>query len=644
MNYSREIRSAVGIAVIILLASIPLFAGSMGVSYGHDLDRLWARAEKNFDLASHDAVLLLESRHVSILDNGDLRTRVHRIVWIGTSVGIGGYADLRIPWNSAASTLSVDVLRTWMDDKWWPDMSGVSPVAVVETLPFALALADDYTNMRETMLLHEGVEIPCIMETLYEITEKAGAEGGADGLWIFAQDDPAVLVEFTLSLPAGEVPAFSSGNGAPEPEISGSNGRMREYTWKMDNPGRLGSPRISNPSACAPYVVWSTWKDWNALGDRIISSFDKAAVLSDAIADTLAARVRHEPSQASKAVRIAGLINEYTRCIHYDSRFWIFSPRPAVRTYKTAYGHGLDRAVFAAALFRESGLNAEPVYRSSGLSGIDPGIPGLSRFEGIGVFVSGVGVQAIYDPVDGTLTNGSRPFYGRVVWKPASGTSPGMYPAPYGPEGICRFELILTLEPDGKGGWFGRGFVDADGIFCPYDEMAGLRGEAIAIIKSIAGSVLQGASVDNYNLEFFHRRRVTAGFDLALEGIEADDRGRTRIMAGDPTGGIMASLPSDLRMYHEHRGTPVILPGKMAQRVRLRLKAGEREIIFLPEARGIENEAGAFALRVEREDGWIVIDRELTLGIPVVQPGMWPALRALLLEELDSENRTILMK
>ena len=143
-----------GIALLLLLHALaaPLFAASMGVSDGHDLDGLWKQAQKRFDLSRHDAVLLLEGRYVSIRENGDMRTRIHRVVWIGTEVGIDHHADLRVPWNSAESTLRVIALRTWRDKAWWPDESEVSETAVVETLPFALAQAADYAALRETML------------------------------------------------------------------------------------------------------------------------------------------------------------------------------------------------------------------------------------------------------------------------------------------------------------------------------------------------------------------------------------------------------------------------------------------------------------------------------------------------------------
>jgi hypothetical protein len=644
MRRFKAIYVGILITAFLMLLGGQSHAASMGVSRGYDLDDLWARAQQQFELSKHDAVLLLESRQVSILGNGDLVTRVHRVVWISTEVGIDDHADLRIPWNSATSGFEVIALRTWMDDRWWPHESEVSETAVVETLPFAIALADDYTPMRETMLLHDGVELPCIMETIYEITKRGGAKEGADGLWVFPQVDPAVMVDFLFSVPAETAPAFHSTNGAPESETASEGGRMT-YIWRMENLERIGSPRIEHPSVYAPSIAWSTWRDWEALGEKITSAFDEAAVLSDALADSLSKRLDSEPSNAAKARAIASLVNEWTRSIHYDPNYWRFAPRPAMRTWETAYGHGLDRAVLAAALFRAAGFRAEPVFRASPFALDQPDMPALSPFGDIAVLIEGLRLNAVFDPAEGSLEHANSWMYGGAVWRPAKGAEirlPGE--SHDNPEFWSRSELVLTVVPGDEGDWEGTGFMSADGIFCPYDEMTGLEGEALSYLNRLIGSVIPGAKVKGFNPEAFGSYHVTVGFEFVLEAPEADEHGRRHIAAGVPSTGIATSIPSDVHLYDETRSSPVLLPGKMHQKIVLRIETNGREIVYLPEAREIANGAGSFTLTAENEDGWVTVGRELSLDRTQMEPAGWPALRALLLEEMDGANRTILIK
>jgi hypothetical protein len=643
MTRYRFTRMSLGLALLLLMAAMPLRASTMGVSGGHDLDALWSRAQQRFDVSGNDAILLLESRHVTILHDGTVRTKTHRVVWIGTAMGIREQADLRIPYDTATSTLSVAALRTWRDGRWWPDAEKISGTAVVETLPFALATADDYTALRETMLLHDGVELPCIIETAYEIGEHGTAEG-ADGCWVFPQDNPAALVEFVLTVPGGTSPAVRSANGAPDPAVTTNADGSATYAWRMEDVRELGNPPVIDPASYAPSVSWSTWNGWDALDCEIASKVDDAATLSAALADTLAARLKNEPSQAAEARAIAGLVDEWTRFIHYDSRFWQFSPRPATRTWETAYGHAVDRAVLAIALFRAAGLAAEPVFRSAGSNGIDLDVPGLSRFDAMRVAVRADRFELFYDPGDGTLAGAARFTDGRTVWYPATGDAPLAQASSGKPEAGGRFELTMTIEPGEGGAWSGSGFLDADGLFSPYSGMAGLGREVLESLGKIAGSVLPNATVTGFNPEVFESHRVAASFELSLPAGERDDRGRIDLAMGDPAGGVMSLLPDDVHLYHERRTSPVYLPGALLERVTLRVKTAGREIAGLPEPRTVRNAIGEFVLTVSEDDGWVEIDRELRLAGGAVRPELWPFLRAILLEESDPQNGLILLK
>ena len=641
----KNLRTIMTTCFLVVLFAAPgsIQAVSMGSSDGYDLDKLWSRAQKQYNLAEQDAVLLLESRHISILASGEKRTAIRRVVWIGTAAVVRRHADLRVPWNSSKSNLTVKSLRTWRDNTWWPHPDKISETATVETLPFTLGQADDYTDMRETMLLHDGIEVPCIMETFYEIVEQSGAAGESDGLWIFPQHDPAVLVELSVSVPAKAAFSFHNDNGTPDPNIRETDDQTITYKWKMENLDRLGTPHIDDPAGYAPYVIWSTWPDWESLGLSITDSFDRAAVLSDALADTVAGLVEHQPTAAARARKIAAYVDESTRSIHYDPRFWLFSPRPASRTWETAYGHSLDRAVLAAAMFREAGLSAEPVFRSSGVGDIVPDVPGLSRLGHLEVLISGDQIQAFYDPESGTLTDGLRPMYGRTVWKPVTDDFPAMLPNFNRLETASLFELILTIEPGKDGDWKGTGYLSTNGLFCLYDQMVGLDNKALGLINRVAGSALPGAEVTGYNLEVFDFDQVTLGFELNLSAPEPDDQGRIRFTISDPAGGIFAQLPTNVHLYQEHRSSPVFLAGKMTQQVTLRIKTGDRETVYLPEAGEINGQIGLCSFTVTSENGWTTITRELRIGAHTVASDQWGEFRALLLEDKDPAGRTLLL-
>jgi len=82
----------------------------------------------------------------------------------------------------------------------------------------------------------------------------------------------------------------------------------------------------------------------------------------------------------------------------------------------------------------------------------------------------------------------------------------------------------------------------------------------------------------------------------------------------------------------------------MNQRIRLRVKTGEKEIVYLPEEKEIENEVGRYILRAQNKNGWVTIDRELSLNAMTIFPEKWPMLRALLLEETGPGGRTVIIR
>ena len=633
--------------VLVLSFSARLGAATMGTSHGHDLDQLWASAQKQYDLEAYDAVLLLEGRHVSILENGNLRTRVHRVVWIGTEQGIDHHADLRIPWNSATSTLKVVALRTWRDGRWWPHELEVSETAVVETLPFALALADDYTSMRETMLLHDGVELPCIMETIYEIEEQGVAADGSDALFVFPQNDPALLVECRLTVPEGIAPKYRSGNGAPEPVTASDDDETTLYTWSMESVDRLGTPHTECPAVYEPHIIWSTWNSWEALGEKVRSNFHAASVQNVACIDSLLSeRQEYEPSKDALIHGIAGFVSEGTRSVDYDSRFWRYSPRPAARTWETGYGHALDRAVLAAALFGRLGFSASIVFRTAPLAKLDQDMPTLAAFEGFAVRVRGHDADRVYDPLSSRCEHIYSWMHGATVWEPGGeteffGQSAEESVMP-GTTGECTIDL--ELEPADEGNWKGTGYFRSRFGLSHYDDITGIDDKARGFVEENVRSVLPGAGVKAYNPEKLLPDDVAFGFDLEMAVPESDAQDRITFVIGAPQAGIEGKLPGDLHLYDEHRSSPVLLNGKLAQHIRLRLKAGDREIVYLPEPYELKNETGSFYVTVEKDGDWIAIDRKLQLNGIILQPEAWPFLRALLLEEQDPIHRTVILK
>ncbi|MBD3237566.1 MAG: DUF3857 domain-containing protein [Candidatus Eisenbacteria bacterium] len=656
-------------ALVLACAGAPALGAPLDASGDYDIGALLREADAEFDLAQQDAVVLLKRQDLRIAPDGARRTTVHRIVWMRTELAMETYADLRVPYRSDRAELEVHTLRTWRDERWWPDSVRVSPTAVVETLPGAVAGADAYTALRETMLLHDGVELPCIVETRYTISEappltddlaRAGARitGLAafahDGLWRFAQHDPVVRSELRITVPDESSLQQISRSGAAGLDTSQSRrvegGHL--YVWHMRNVPRIPQPTPADPLQVTPHVVWSRWPSWETLGRIYHTAFESAArlecpSLGRVLCDSLRAAIAREPGPRAVAGAVADFIGRWTRHVGADADFWALQPRSALRTWETAYGHAYDRAVLAAALFREAGLQAEPMLRSRGRGEIAERIPALSWFGPLLVRVRAAGpsggiesdYEGIYDPAHGTLQEGLATAAGYTIWIP--GENPQRIAAPQ----RGHLQVSLRLEPGEEEQWTGQGYLRASGGLAPHAAMTGLGTQAQDHLAAVAG-VIEGAELRDHNVSRLQPDRVVAGFEFGWKEPEPDDHGRVRLSLGEPAGGVLAQLPSDVSLFDEDRESPVLLPFPMTQTLELWIKVGEEaeRVVYVPEAYGGEHSLGTARLAVEQEGDWLHLTREIAIVRAEIAARTWPQLRALLLRETLERNRVVLLE
>jgi len=623
-----------------LFICVPGAGAQQSICGTQDIAELLAAAGNGFDLVKQDAVLLFDGQEIRWLPGGRLKKDVHRIVWINTNIAINRYGDHRIPYDDAHCTFHVSTVRTWRDGRWWPS----GPTGIVETLPYALRTAYDYTNMREMMLLHDGIELPCILEIAYAVEDKEPFRKGAEGLWAFARQEPAVRSCFTLGLPRGQGLNVFTPDGVPAPEKeTDQESGLDIYRWKMGPLEAIPRPHTDDPAAYVPYVSWSTWADWNVFGKHLKDTFEAGIKMDQRLTGCLDSLLNDARTDGEKAGLIAGFINDRTRFVDYPEAYWWPTPRQAARTYSTAYGHRLDRAILAAALFTNGGLRAYPAFLGRGYGNIDDGVPTISRMNGIGVWVYGDNLDAWYDPTGGTVSHGPAPADRRTVWLPGVDEKPSVHRIGKSEEN--RFEACITLSLDKKKKSFtGTGFINAEGCLSPYGRMVGLGDEAKTCLGAVFSGMISGMKVTNFNPSVFTRQRVVIGCELELEKPEADDLDRLPLVIGRPTGGVFDFLPENVDLYSQVRSSPVVMPCPMNQKVELRLDTKGLEVIYSPSEQFLENTAGSFSLTAGGGDDRVIIIRKLKLGKAVYQPDEWPALRALLLAASHERNQTLLVK
>ncbi|MCB2212167.1 DUF3857 domain-containing protein [bacterium] len=626
--------------LLIVAAAIPGYAEPMTYSGNLDIGQMMDEAQRVWDFDDHDSIVLLEGVRYTWMEDGRLAEQHHRVVWISTEHGIDHYADLRVPFDSDRQELKVRALRTWRDDRWIE----YRKTAIVETTPYAFRDTPDYNGIRETMLLHDGVELPCILECSYTIEDKEAYRGGFEGQWTFQHNDPTLNSWLIIEAP-NEVPVkVMSLNGAIEPsnELPGTDASEQVFSYRMKKMEPAPLPATNDPAAYLPTVQWSTFNSWVELGNQLKGQFLTKSMITDALRDSLNLLLEDAETMVEKAHRIADFVDSHQRYVSYDGKWFLPRVRRAGRTYETAYGVAIDQSVLTATLMREAGFEVWPVLLSEGFGNVDEGIATFARFQVPGVWVSGPGVEAYWDPASGTLHNGLAPIYNRSVWLPGYDDQPMLRWSGDGQGSRVLASFELSWCPKNEV-WHGTGYYEAGGGFSPFDKMEGGGNSANDQLTSVCKGVFSGAKVTQFSPMSFDRFTVASDLSLTVPKADCDNLGRMPVVVGAPGGGLMDLLPGYVPLHIADRGTPVPLPGSGEQMVKLQLDVSGFDVVRVPESMAINNEAGSFELTVEQDGDMITLNRYLKVNKSLYGVEEWPQLRELLLAEESASNQTILL-
>ncbi len=600
-----------------------------------DVPALVEKAQRTFTLADEDAVILLDETRETFWADGRRSSSRHTLVLIQTEHAIDTYTDLRVPYDSARQTLTVEQLRTFrLSDRRW---TSSGPTARVETLPFAAEKAPDYASRREMMLLHDGVELPCVLETAYAIADAQPYRAGSDGLVGFARSAPALEVRLELAIEPGSPLRWVAASSVPPP-VSSADGQLQVLTFIMGPLQPLPSPGTLEAVTERPYLQYSTWSGWPALGAAVRGRFDAAATIDDDLRTAVTAKLKGARTAAERARLVTTMVEEGTAAIALDSDWWT-GPRSAARTWSTAYGHRLDRAVLAAALLREAGVTAEPLLAGRGL-GPAPALPGLEPFDVV-LWISADDVFGTFDPSSAAFSPGRASLAGHTAWHP------GLEPSPPAPQvgAASRLEVRFDLDYDREANaWTGSGVLTATGALSPYGRLVGLEDEARSHLEELATALLGEAKVTDCNPESLPPERVVYGFRLESPAGERDRLGRLRLEVGSPPVLEELLTHSAVQLSAESRSSAVHLPAPVDLRTTLRVAPGDLELVRAPQPQRLANAAGAVEITVAREDTTTTLERHLRLERANYPPDDWPQLRALLLAEHDRQGRVVLIR
>lgn len=616
----------------VLWVASAVHAGPRSADGRFDVEELLRAAESSFELERQDAVILAEVHEHNLLEAGRLSRSVFRLVFIRTAMGLRQYADLRVPHDSQAQKLHVKVLRTWRDQQWWES----GETAVVETTPFAVDRAYDYTTLRETMLLHDGIELPCVLECHYLVEDVTPFRLMDHGAFVFAQNDPALHVEFSVSAPQDVALTYQTSSVMNEPVHGrdGDTGNVR-MTWTAERVDALKTPHAADAFAEDPYVMWSR-QDWPSLERALENAFRDKMLMDDPLRVASETALKRVTMQRLKADRVAEFVSDSVRWVHYDGEMMWPLARPASQIHASGYGHELDRAILAATLFESAGIQVFPAMAAAQVGELSTEVAQLDRWPRVGLWLNGESWNGFFDPRSCKVSDALTSLRGRSCWRLGLDERPALS---FAGDGFEHWQLCFTYMPENET-WNVGAALHARGVLNPMDAMQGDGGKAREAVTDWLSRLCAAPRDLVWNPRILKPDEllITASYQLPLG--EPDGFGRQSIAftMSDP-------LPDQhLSLSLEERQTSVWVSADREVKIDVSVDLGTLSLVYVPAGREIRSDVGTYRCLVDRDEGTVRWVSELHLNQGKIPKEKWGELRQLLLAAMEPVNCMMLFR
>ncbi|MEM7351454.1 MAG: DUF3857 domain-containing protein [Acidobacteriota bacterium] len=395
-----------------------------------------------------DVVMLWRDEHYAFDTEGRMTHRRRWIYRILTPAGLEGWSLSEAAWSPwfqarpevRARSIGPDGAERWLDES-----------RRVELTAEETGLSGDRRLLRAPLPVTVGAVVE---EEVVLRDEQPYFAGGISAKHLLLMPVPIVRGRLTVEVPTA-LPLRYAVRGTPEivPQRSKKAGVL---TLRFDYAGMPAAQPVEEAmppdEPRYPHIAFSTGQNWAAVADAYGAAVDEAIAGSDA-----AEILRRLPNEGSvtQIDRIAELLEGVRSSLRYeplDLGTAGVIPATPLATLERGAGDGKDLATVLAAVLRQEGIPAYVALVRAGYGkDLDPGLPGLGRFNHALVYVP-AGEPLWLDPTDpwsraGQLASDRE---GRL----ALVTSPNTRrlirtPVPSARDNLTRTQIEVFLADDG---------------------------------------------------------------------------------------------------------------------------------------------------------------------------------------------------
>ena len=352
----RALRRMVVAVFAILVLGVP------GLSQD-PIELVLERMERASDVATSDAVVLLDAGQTTVHPDGRREYVGHEQILLLSWEAIDGYGQVEIPYSEDLEEFALVYGRTILPSGEVVELDE----AGIRISSYAEGGGEEaYSELKTVTLSMPSLRPGVVIDYEYVLRDEVPViEGEFFDYWYFEWWDPVQLSEFVVDVPSGYAFEWMVGRRSIEPEVQSSSERMI-YTFRAEDVDPI-EYEVGMPSELAveSFVAVSSVKTWEDIAAwwRELAA-DKMAV-SPVIATEAAALTAAAGTDEERISRLFDFVAREIRYVSLRLGDSGYEPRPAVDTLATRYGDCKDQAALLVALLDSVGIEAYPVLISS---------------------------------------------------------------------------------------------------------------------------------------------------------------------------------------------------------------------------------------------------------------------------------------
>lgn len=307
---------------------------------------------------------LLMDEKTALMPDDRIESSTHACIKILNDRGKEKFSEVVLAYDSTYERIEIEYARTIKPDGTVVTVGdkNVRDVSLYMNYPL-------YSNARAKIISMPEISDGCVIEyRIKEFCSKPPKTKDFNTIYCLAMDDPILLEKFQLSIPAERVLKYKIVNASynllgfdmkPKEEIQG---QRKIYSLEFKNvPQIVPEPAMPPWTRVNPYVIFSTFRDWQAVYEWWQSLYQDKIVVDAAIQTKVNELIDGKTTAEARIRSIYNFCVSQIRYVAVEYGDAGYEPHKAGEVFENKYGDCKDKAILLVTMLKAAGIEAYPV-------------------------------------------------------------------------------------------------------------------------------------------------------------------------------------------------------------------------------------------------------------------------------------------